>query len=440
MCHPLSTVAPKSPFRQKRWSLVLSSVLLGLVTSFSPLAAAADGLKEGDLLAITGDSITEHKVYSTFIEDYLLMCQPVANVRAVQFGWSGDTSWGLNSKLDRFVLPFKPTAVTTCYGMNDGNYRALTPERIKQYREAHQNIVKKFKAAGIHYIVLGSPGVVDSDSFRRGDNPDAAAAIYNKSLGQLKDVVKEVAEEEQVTFANVHDVMMDAMAKAKAKYGPKYDVAGGDGFHPNANGHVVMAYAFLKAMGFDGNIGTITVDLAAAKADATEGHKVLSSAGGTVEVESTRYPFCFWGDPASPGATSGIIEFIPFNQDLNRLTLIVRNPGSDKVKVTWGKKSMEYSAADLEKGINLAADFIDNPFVEPFRAMHQRIHNKQTWETQYIKNLYMTTPEIQKNVPDVDDALATISSAIEKRADAQSREIGKTLTPVKHTITIEAVK
>ena len=433
------SLAGKSPVRKTQWSLLASSVLLALLTSFTPFAGAAEGpgLTDGDLLAITGDSITEQKVYSTFIEDYLLMCKPVANVRAEAFGWGGDTSWGLDNKMARFVLPFKPTAATTCYGMNDGGYGPLAPERIKQYRDAHKNIVKKFKDAGVRYIVLGSPGVVDSQTFHK--NPKDAA-VYNNSLGQLKDVVKEVAADEQVTFANVHDPMMDAMAKAKAKYGKQYDFAGGDGVHPNANGHIVMAYAFLKAMGFDGNIGTITVDLAANKADATAGHKVLSATNGKIEVESERYPFCFWGDPASSGSTSGIIEFIPFNQDLNRLTLIVRNPGSDKVKVTWGKTSVEYAAADLAKGINLAADFLDNPFVEPFRAMHERIRNKQNWETQYIKNLYMTIPDAQKSLPEADDAFATISSAIETHADAQSRDVAKSVVPVKHTITIEAVK
>ena len=99
-----------------------------------------------------------------------------------------------------------------------------------------------------------------------------------------------------------------------------------------------MAYAFLKALGCDGDIGTITVDLAANKAEATDGHKVLSATDGTVEVESSRYPFCFYRRPASPSATSGIIEFFPFNEDLNRFKLVVTGlPAGTKAKVTWGK-------------------------------------------------------------------------------------------------------
>ena len=134
--------------------------------------------------------------------------------------------------------------------------------------------------------------------------------------------------------------MIEAMTKAKAKYGKGYHLAGGDGVHPDQNGHLVMAYAFLKALGCDGDLGHIDVDLAGGKAEAAGGHKVLSYESGTVELESTRYPFCFVGDPAKPNSTRGVIEFFPFNADLNRLTLEsragVRGQGA---KVTWGTEA-----------------------------------------------------------------------------------------------------
>ncbi len=114
-----------------------------------------------------------------------------------------------------------------------------------------------------------------------------------------------MAREQGVVFADVYDPMMTAMTKAKAKYGRNYHLAGRDGVHPDRNGHLVMAYAFLKALGCDGNIGTITVDLPSDKAEASEGHKILSCAKGQIEVESSKYPFCFYGDPAQTGSTRG---------------------------------------------------------------------------------------------------------------------------------------
>ncbi len=47
----------------------------------------------------------------------------------------------------------------------------------------------------------------------------------------------------------------------------EYAVAGKDGIHPGWAGQAIMAYAFLTtALGLDGNLGLIDVDLAAGKA------------------------------------------------------------------------------------------------------------------------------------------------------------------------------
>jgi hypothetical protein len=198
-----------------------------------------------------------------------------------------------------------------------------------------------------------------------------------------------------------------------------------------------MAYAFLKGLGVDGNIGTITVDLAGNKAEATDGHKVLGVNNGEVEVESVKYPFCFYGDPANPGATSGIIEFLPFNQDLNRYTLVVKNPGADKVKVTWGKASKEFAAADLARGINLAAEFVaDNPFSEPFKKVEAEIRKQQNAETPLVKKTLhdlAKQADQAKGQPAAQDEMKRAKELFDASAKAANE-------PVKHTIKLEAVK
>jgi lysophospholipase L1-like esterase len=420
--------------------ITASAACLLAITSQAPSATAQSQdakLTSTDLVAICGDSITEQKIYSVDIEDYLLLCRPVPGLRAEAFGWSGETSWGFLAKMPVFTLPFKPTVATTCYGMNDGGYAALTDDRAKQYRDAETAIVENFKKAGVHFIVLGSPGAVDSETFHK--SPEQAV-IYNKTLAGLTDIGKDVAQKEGVTFADVHSVMADVMAKIKAKYGKDYAFAGPDGVHPGASGHLVMAYAFLKALGVDGDIGTITVDLAGNKAEATAGHKILSDDKGTVQIESTRYPFCFAGDPSSPAATSGVIDFFPFNEDLNRFRLVVTNPGADKLKVTWGTTSKVFFSADLAKGINLAADFLDNPFVAPFQTAQDKIRIKQQSETELIKNLYFVLPQLENNLPGTKDAYEKLAAGILPLIDQQASEIRDIAAPVKHTIKIEAVK
>jgi len=394
-------------------------------------AVAAGGLQPKDLVAICGDSITEQKLYSVFMEDYLLMCQPQPDLQAFQAGWSGETAKGFIARVKNDVLPFKPTVATTCYGMNDGGYNALTPERATLYREAMEDTVKAFKDNGVRFIVVGGPGAVDTDFFKK-----TAPDVYNKTLSDLTAIAKEIAEKNGTAFADVHTPMMETMAAAKAKYGAQYPVCGGDGVHPGANGHLVMAYAFLKALGCDGNVGTITCDLASDKATATEGHKVLASAGGKIEVESTRYPFCFFGNPDDPAATAGIIEFLPFNQDLNRYQLVVKNATAPKLKVTWGKTSKEFTKEELEKGVNLAAEFLDNPFSEPFKTVQAAIQAQQAFETPAIKTLLHSLLEWRGQLPGAANYDALESDVIKK--DITLREASRAaVKPVKHTLVIE---
>ena len=118
--------------------------------------------------------------------------------------------------------------------------------------------------------------MVDTQTFWGG--PEQAAK-YNPILAHERDIAREVAADEGVLFTNIHTLMADVMTRAKAKYGKAYALAGAeDGVHPDENGHLVMAYAFLKALGCDGQIGTITTTWAASKATATEGHQACCRA------------------------------------------------------------------------------------------------------------------------------------------------------------------
>ncbi|MDB5174505.1 MAG: GDSL-like Lipase/Acylhydrolase, partial [Phycisphaerales bacterium] len=209
----------------------------------TPARAAEGGLKAGDYVAVIGDSITEQKQYSVFIEDYLLMCKPVGGITVTQFGWGGETAPGFAGRMANDMIPFGASAATTNFGMNDGGYSPMDPGKAKRYHDGQTSVVGQLKKAGVRFIVVGSPGCVDSDTFR---HDPSAAAMYNKTLSAERDIAKQVAQEQGVAFADVIDPMLDVMQKAKAKYGKEYHVGGGDGVHPDANGHLVMAYAYLK--------------------------------------------------------------------------------------------------------------------------------------------------------------------------------------------------
>lgn len=421
-----------------RRPLMLTVLFLVALASLEYTRAAETRLQSGDYVAVIGDSITEQRLYSLYIEDYLLMCQPAAGLRVTQFGWGGETAPGFARRMANDMLRFRPSVATTCFGMNDGGYSPMDPAKAQRYRDGQKSIVQQLKQASVRLIVVGSPGCVDADTF--GNRNPERAVMYNQTLAELRDIAREVAQEEGVIFANVFDPMVATMTKAKAKYGKEYHLGGGDGVHPDRNGHLVMAYAFLKALGCDGHIGTITVDLAANKAEASPGHKILAVAGGQVELESSRYPFCFFGDPAQTNSTRGVLEFLPFNAELNRFQLVVQGLDTAQAKITWGTASQEFSAAALAQGINLAAVFLDNPFCEPFRKVEEEIARQQNLEVGLVKSLLHNLPEYKRLVPAEEAGLERIAAALLDADKAAREAAAAAVAPVQHTLKIEPVR
>lgn len=408
---------------------IVSFLLLSLFCSADDKVASKKDslkLKEGDIVALCGDSITSNGYYPQFIEIYQLVCSPAPKVTLLNFGRWGETAAQFPPTMDSSVAPSKPTVATICYGMNNcRSSKVMSDEQAKNWGNVEiLSVVKKFKEMGVKLIVLASPGVVDSEYFTLSQSaPPVPAAIEatNKNLSLLRDSAEKLAKQEGLVFADMHKPMIDVMAKAKEKYGKSYAFAGGggDGVHPGQAGHLVMAWVYLKALGYSGDIGNITVDFAKDTAKATEGHTVGSCKSGTVNLESTRYPFCFSGDPAKPSAgdTRSVSDLFSFNDDLNRFVLIVTGAPA-KSKITWGGKSKEFDAATLAKGINLAAEFTDNPFCQQFARILTAIQERNNCRA-WLRGEFKNDPGMQKRL---DTAIAaTIPLA------------------VKHEIKIEAV-
>src|SRR5580698_5665181 len=106
-------------------------------------------IHDGDRVVFLGDSITEQKLYTTYIEAYALTRHPDWALTFRNTGWGGDTSWlrqrshpdekqlfaadataqqkmveeAVEGGLARDVLPLKPTFVTVKFGMNDHAYQ-----------------------------------------------------------------------------------------------------------------------------------------------------------------------------------------------------------------------------------------------------------------------------------------------------------------------------
>lgn len=414
----------------------LRSIVLAL-SLLLPVATRAGDLPADARVAIIGDSITEQKLYSKFIECYLLACTGRDDITVFQFGWSGERADGFANRLENDLAVFNPTVATTCYGMNDGSYVPFNEGIGKTYEANMERVISGLQAEGVKLLVVGSPGGVDPDFFTRLDG-----TVYNDNLSHLRDIAKGLAEKHGLPFANVHDTMISALTASKAALGKDYAPFGGDGFHPAPAGQLLMAEAFLKGLGMDGAIGTITVDLSAGTTTASEGHKVLSSSAGSAEIESSRWPYCFDTDPKSAGSTRSILPFTPFNEELNRFVLVVKGLTAPKAKVTWGTLSLDFTKEQLESGINLAAEFSATPFDAAFQSLMEAVAVKQSFETNAIKGL-VTNFRAFAGDAQQDAELAAAFETIRKKVSSKHAQYHasarKRVVPVKHVVKVEAL-
>ena len=428
------------------WSLAAAQTLepmpgeIGL-DRFRPLKAprpAGPALKPGDRLAICGDSITEQKMYSRLMEDYLTVCVPELKVQVRQYGWGGERAGGFLARMTNDCLHFKPTIATTCYGMNDHEYRPYEARIGRAYCSNTIAVIEAFKDNGIR-VILGSPGCV----CKLPKNARGTVEDLNLSLCELRNLDLEMARDEHVGFADVFWPMITAGATAQRVFGADFAIAGKDGVHPGWAGHTVMAFAFLKALGLDGDIGTFTVDLKHNTLVVSKGHQVLNAMNGTFEIKSTRYPFCPCvergqggpdypvcdADPTLDNSIQAALRLVPFNEQLNRLLLVARNGKAQRYKVTWGAAARVFSRRELAEGVNLAAEFPCNPFCPAFGQVDAAVAAKQAFETKQVKEV-LQGAEGKADFP-------AAAKRTEKERDSLVQAIKAAFVPVTHVLAIE---
>ena len=384
-------------------------------------------LQKGSRLAICGDSITEQKRYSRIMETYITVALPELGVSTRQFGWGGEQASGFLARMTNDVLRFMPTVATTCYGMNDHHYRPYAPDIGLAYASNMTDIILAFKTAGAS-VIAGSPGCMGALK------PPPWGAIgtpedRNLNLCMLRNIDIEIAGFEQVGFADVFWPMYKAQYQAYQQWGTNYALAGKDSVHPGWAGHLVMAYAFLKALDVPGDIGTFKVDLKTGNAVVSEGHQLISCKDGVVKIKSSRYPFCASDATNTDDSIRSGMTLVPFNAELNRLILIARNGKAKRYKVTWGDAARVYTAAQLKQGVNLAEDFPVNPFSDAFKDVDEAVSTKQIYETKQIKELFHGAAgkaDMEKTAADSEQVRAALVDAIKTA-----------FVPVTHTIIIK---
>jgi lysophospholipase L1-like esterase len=389
-------------------------------------------LKPSDHFVIAGDSITQQRLYTRVMEDYLRASQPglVADIR--QQGWSGEQTSDLLKRMDTDLLPFRPTVVLDAYGFNDTLWGNYTPAATDAYGKNTAELARRLKAAGVRLVVSGTTSVVPSTDWHQ--DVRVGPHTTNHNLAELNARGAEVAKTADVSYIELFAGMLHAGAEGLRRHGSNFRLSGDDGVHPDRSGQLVIATARLMGLGIDGDLGGFELDLRRGKASVEgKGHALVSSGKGWARIRSTRYPFCIGAGAADdPRTWAAGARLAPFHERLNRLMLTVRHAGTHRFRLHWGDHEKTVDGHNLEKGVNLAALFEDaNPFSAAFSAVDEAVARKQEFETHELQEVL--------HGPLQGEALKEAVAAAEEERARLIKAIEDARVPVEHEIRVESI-
>ncbi len=336
------------------WCAAAAAGLLAL----GSLVDAAPVLKADDRVVIYGDSITEQRLYSRFVQQYIQCRYPDLKINFYNAGWSGDTAGGGFKRLERDVLGLKPTVVTLFFGMNDGSYCAQADGITGNFKRNEEQIIQALKAKGVRVVVY-TPGAVDYDR-----QPKLAACKYNDNLESLAKAALELAQQYALPHADVFHPMVAFQQAQKAK-NPAFTMIP-DSVHPSTPGHLVMAQEMLKGLGAEPMPPVGAIDLQSGAAD---GLRVVSQNPAQVVLETTRpmhMPFWFDTGSLSVMRDSGFLAMTA-----GKLTVKGLAAGYYKLALD-GADAGKYAADELAAGIGVPG----NAFA-PAQRLHDLIQRKE---------------------------------------------------------------
>ena len=145
---------------------------------------------------------------------------------------------------------------------------------------------------------------------------------------------------------------------------PSFTLCGNDRIHPDNDGHMVMAYLFLKAQGFAGkDVANMEINANKKQAVKAEGCTIsnIKKIGKDISfdylAEALPYPLDTiargWGSKKSQAE---VIKEVPFMEEMNTELLKVTGLKGQYKLLIDNQEIGTWDAADLAKGINLAAE------------------------------------------------------------------------------------
>jgi len=347
------------------------------VCSAASSPAAEFFFRDGDVVVMIGDSITEQHLYSNYVEMWTVTRFPSWKLTFRNVGIGGDRSPGGNSRFARDVLIHKPTAMTADFGMNDGGYGAFSDNVFKPYMDGLQGMADQVKAANIRAAWV-TPQPLDT-----AEQGPTALTAYNQTLEKFSDGVRVIAEKNGGLFVDQFHPYLAVLDAARAQ-GPKYErITAGDAVHPGPPGQALMAASILKGLSFPSLVSSAEIDAAGGKVVSATNCKIDAVAAKEGGVSFSRLDAAL---PFFPAEAVAILPHASLLEELNDYHLKVTGLAAGKYSVRIGGQQVaELTSEQLAAGANIAAGALNaGPIAEQAQAVKAAIEKKNSYHHDQI--------------------------------------------------------
>jgi lysophospholipase L1-like esterase len=378
-------------------------------------------LRDGDIVVFYGDSITEQRLYTADIENFLLTRYPGRKVEFINSGVGGDKVSGgwagpVDMRLARDVFAYKPTVVTIMLGMNDGYYRPWDDGIFSTYADGYRHIVEQIqKELSQARITLLKPSPHDDVTREPEFTPG-----YNTTMIRFGDFLAKLAEEKHAQVADLNQPVVEALTAAKAADAPLSIALIRDRVHPGAGIHWVMAGGILKAWGADPVVTSIIIDATKAKASASASVNTTITQLGRTKTDvawtqtDSALPLPLPSAETDPMAALAF-QAAKFNAQFNQELLVVQGLAEGNYELQIDEHAIgRWSSAELAKGVNLAS--IDTPMLAQARLVALDTEQKNE-----IENIHFL---LQADAKDGEktETLKRLETALERAVQRQRKD------------------
>lgn len=342
-------------------------LLLMLFVAVRSMAQTVAPFKKGDRVVFVGNSITDGGHYHSYIWLYYMTRFPDQRLDMFNAGIGGDVAEQIYRRFDGDVLDKKPTVVTLTFGMNDTKYfefnskdaDEIAKKSVATSYASYKKIEEKLKALpAVRKVLIVSSPYDETVKLPNNYFPKKSLAMLEVAKFQ-----EEAAKKNNWGFVDFNRPMTAINTKGQ-QTDSLFTICGGDRIHPGQDGHMIMAYIFLKNQGLQGKpVSDVVINTSAKTAGQAVNCAVTGIQGNGSSIKfdylakALPYPVDTiargWGATTSQAQA---LKLIPFTNEFNKEMLTVKNlaPGKKYSLKIDGQMIGNWTAAQFAEGINLA--------------------------------------------------------------------------------------